>query len=100
MSTAYRIAPLAERDYIEIATFIARDNPAAAERMLRRFERKFEMLARQPMIGESTSDLRRDSRRVIEGVYHIYYRPVPSGPHTVEILRVIHGARDVGPDMF
>ncbi|MGC1274079.1 MAG: type II toxin-antitoxin system RelE/ParE family toxin [Planctomycetaceae bacterium] len=99
MSAAYRTAPLAERDYIEIAKYIARDNPAA-EQMLRRFERKFEMLARQPMIGESTSDLRRESRRVIEGAYHIYYRPVPSGPHSVESLRAIHGARDIGPDMF
>lgn len=84
----------------DIWTYIADDNPNAADKILARFERTFQMLARQPLIGEARDDLGREIRFVVERPYGIYYRPLSPGNPPVEILRVLHGARDVRPDMF
>lgn len=100
MKNAFRITWRARADIAELGDYIARDNPAAAERMLDRIKRRFQMVARQPLIGEARPDLRQDVRCVGEGRYVIYYRPLEPGDETVEIVRVLHGARDVGPDMF
>lgn len=100
MSRFHRIASNARRDMLEIRNFIARDNSAAATKMLRRFESKFQMLARQPLIGEATPDLGQDIRCVVEGRYLIFYRPIETVDAAVKIVRALHGMRDVHPDMF
>jgi toxin ParE1/3/4 len=68
--------------------------------MLERFERKFLMASRQPDIGEARSELLPVLRCLVEGRYVIFYRRLESGDVPVEIVRVIHGARDIRPEWF
>jgi toxin ParE1/3/4 len=51
-----------------------------------------ELLASRPAIGEAIAELTQDLRQSVVGQYVVLYRPRPD---RVEILRVIHGARDV-----
>lgn len=79
-------------DLVEIGLYIARDNPRAADRLLDEIERKCNMLARQPLIGEIRDDLQPDLRSFSVGNYVIFYRPMTDG---MELIRVLHGARDM-----
>jgi toxin ParE1/3/4 len=88
----YRLDPSADFDLVSIRTFIARDNPRAAVRMVSEFKKRFRMLAAQPSMGERRPDLAPDLRSFSVGSYVILYRPTKAG---VEVARVIHGARDV-----
>jgi toxin ParE1/3/4 len=82
----------AEQDLIGTWFYIAQDNPAAADDTLRRIDAKFSMLAENPKIGKALPDLRKDMRRWPSGRYLILYREIPDG---IEIVRVVHGARDL-----
>ena len=82
----------AEEDLIGIWIYIARDNPAAADATLRGIDEKFSMLAENPRIGRALPELRKGMRRWPFGEYLILYREIPEG---VEIVRVVHGARDL-----
>ncbi len=85
-------SPLADADLHEIAEHIAADNPSAAYDWLIALEDLFRLLASQPLIGESYQSRRWGLlRRFCHGSYVIYYRPITEG---VDILRVVHGARD------
>jgi toxin ParE1/3/4 len=87
-----RIAPIAESDLEQIWNYIARDNVDAADRMLDRIGDVFEMLSRQPLIGESRSEIRVGLRSFPVGNYVVYYALASD---RVDIARVLHGARDV-----
>ena len=82
----------AEEDLIEIWIYIAQDNPGAADRMFDNLEQRFHALADNPLIGQLRPDIAPELRYFTVGKYLILYRAVPSG---VQIVRVIHGARDV-----
>lgn len=90
--------PVAKRDLIEQADFIAQDNLEAALRFLAAAEKTFAQLARLPNIGKSRKVKSRVSANVrqfpITGFekYLVFYRPIKGG---IEILRVLHGARDL-----
>ncbi len=51
------------------------------------------MLAQTPKAGRERKELRHDARSFPEGNYLIIYRIILSDD--VEILRVLHGARDL-----
>jgi len=72
--------------------YIARDNPAIADRLLDKIAAKCEMLASQSLIGEARSDLAMNLREVPVGNYVIFFRPLPDG---IEVVRVLHAARNV-----
>jgi len=90
--------PAAKRDLVEQADFIAQDNLEAALRFLDAAEKTFAQLARLPRIGKS----RKVKSRVFANVrqfpitgfekYLVFYRPIKGG---IEVLRVLHGARDL-----
>ena len=84
--------PQAEQDLIDIYLHISRDNPPAAEKFVRAINTKCERLARSPMIGRARPELRPDLRSVPYGAYLILYRVVDDG---VEIVRMVHGARNL-----
>lgn len=88
----YRVAPLARSDLDEIWAYIAADSVTAADRMMDRFQELFKMLGRQTLIGEARDDILPGVRSFPAGKYVIYYRPAGAG---VQIIRVIHGARDI-----
>ncbi len=95
MTGGYRVAPIAEADLDLIWEYIAADDPAAATRLVGEIVARFNMLARQPLIGTARDDLRRGLRDFSHGRYVIYYRPLVGDDIAVEIVRVLHGARDV-----
>jgi toxin ParE1/3/4 len=82
----------AEEDLIEIWTFIAADDAYAADRLLDRIDAACALLAENPALGLARPDLRPDFRYYPLGRYLILYRIAGA---SVEIVRVVHGARDL-----
>lgn len=93
----YRVAREAERDLDEIWLYIESDNPAAAEEWLTSVEDRFRLLAENPLAGTERSELSAGLRSLPVGNYIIFYFPISDG---VSIARVLHGARDYGPEFF
>jgi toxin ParE1/3/4 len=60
--------------------------------MLDAFMAQARLVATQPHIGRARPELAPELRSVPEGRYVMFYRPLPDG---VEIVRVLHGARDL-----
>ncbi|HEY3392048.1 MAG TPA: type II toxin-antitoxin system RelE/ParE family toxin [Lacipirellulaceae bacterium] len=88
----YRISSLARLDLDDIHDYIAHDNPDAAKRWLRKTMDQFARLAKNPICGDARDDIRPDVRSVSHGNYVIFFR---SREDYLEIVRVIHGARDI-----
>jgi toxin ParE1/3/4 len=91
----YVIAPVARFDLDEIWIYYAIDlqNPDAADRIRDELFDAFEKLARTPGMGHFRSDLAAEPLRFWHVRNHlIVYR---SEKRPVEIVRVLHGARDV-----
>lgn len=84
-------APGAQRDLDEIWDYIAEDNPGAADRLIDEIRRKLEILAKTPLIGPLRPELMPGLRCFPVRRYVIYYRAIPDG---IEVVRVLHGARD------
>lgn len=90
--------PQVIRDLIDLATYIAEDNLDASDRFLVAAEETFKQVAKTPGIGKlsqlSNPNLADVRQQAIKGFrkYLVFYRPTDS---EVEILRVIHGARDI-----
>ncbi len=82
----------AEEDLIEIWSRIAMENPGAADRLLDRIEKRWGLVATQPRIGVARNDIGADIRCIVVGEYLTFYRPVTDG---IEVIRVLHGRRDI-----
>ncbi len=82
----------ARQDMAEIWSHIAVDDEGAADRGTASFHDRFTTLAENPMAGRSRAELLPSLRSFPAGSYTIFYFPQEEG---VEIVRVIHGARDV-----
>ena len=89
---SYRISPRADADLDEVWTFIARDDPRAADRMEQALHEAMEQLTRMPGLGHRREDANERYRFWRVGAYLIAYR-VEGG--VVHVVRVLHGARDV-----
>ena len=83
-------SPLVEEDYREIWRYIAKDNPDAADRLLRHIDAKLVVYAENPQLGTLRGNLWRGLRSFPVGNYVVFYRTVPDG---IELVRVLHGAR-------
>ena len=94
--TVYK-RPLAFADLAEIWSFIADDNEAQADRFLALLDSKLNLLATQPRMGRLREDLIPDLRSFPVGRYIVYFFPVPDG---IDLVRVLHSARDVGQNAF
>ena len=91
------IRPAAEADLVDIWIYIARDNPAAADRVYHAAEETFKALSAMPSLGVSYHS----KRAGLRGLrffpltkfphYVIYYREIKEG---IEIIRVLHGHMD------
>jgi toxin ParE1/3/4 len=84
--------PQAFHDLDTIADFIGLDNPQAGLRFLDVLEGKFQLLAESPGIGRLRPELAPELRAFPVEAYLVFYRQAPSG---IEIVRVLHGARDI-----
>jgi plasmid stabilization system protein ParE len=90
----YRLTPKAEDDLFSIWTYIASDNVDAADSLEAELFKAFERIADKPDLGHFRRDLTEKPVRLfpVRGTYLIVYDPT-SEP--LEVLRVLHGARDV-----
>jgi toxin ParE1/3/4 len=84
--------PLARQDLQEIHDHIAVDSPRAAGRWIDRLEGACQKLAGMPGLGRRREELGRELRSFAVGNYLIFYRDYPD---RLEIMRVLHGARDI-----
>lgn len=89
--------PESRRDYVEIWSYISVRDLAAAERLVRRFDATLEVIASAPNMGRKVEELAANLRSFPVGSYLIFYRPLDDG---MELIRVLHGARDIIPEYF
>jgi toxin ParE1/3/4 len=92
-----RHSALARADLIQIWVDIALDNQAAADRVYERLEARVKILERFPEAGMARPDIAKEARVLVESPYLILYRLVSGG---VQIVRVLHGARDIDDSLF
>jgi toxin ParE1/3/4 len=88
----------AQHDLRAISARIRRDRPQTAARFLRAAQSAFKKLLRLPHLGVSWES----SNPALEGLrvwpirgfenFVIFYRPIDAG---IEIIRILHGARDI-----
>ena len=90
------LRPRASEDLAAIWAYIAQDSEAHADAFVAAIDRKFKILAATPQIGRAREELGKDIRSFPLGRYVIFYRPQPQA---LEIVRVLHSARDV-PAVF
>ncbi|CAN7371634.1 type II toxin-antitoxin system RelE/ParE family toxin [Bosea sp. LjRoot237] len=92
------IADAAKTDLIGIGRYIAQDNPARADSFVDELERKCLDLGERPLAWPIMPQSRdRRIRRRVHGEYLIFYRV---GDDQVEVVRVLHGARDYAAWLF
>lgn len=89
-------APAAEVDLEAIYDHIAADNATAAAELIARLEDLATRLAESPGMGRARPELLPNLRSFAVGRYLVFYRPGGGG---IEVVRVLHGARDV-PALF
>jgi toxin ParE1/3/4 len=86
----------AQTDFLEILGYIARDNPAAAERVGRRLLAAVNALTAQPRLGRPGRIAGTRELVISRLPYVAIYRIVEgdrAAPSQVEVLRVLHGAQ-------
>lgn len=88
----FRFTLAAEQDLGEIAEYIARDSSAAAAKLLDKLEARCRALAQMPESGVPRDEIAPGVRSAAVGKYVIFYCYADEG---TEILRVLHGSRDV-----
>jgi toxin ParE1/3/4 len=80
----------AEADLAEIWTYIARDNPDLFIDSIYWLYRKER--ASNPHLGRVREELSQGLRSLVFERYVIFYHPLPDG---AEVIRVLHGMRDI-----
>jgi len=96
MARKFELTEPARNDLKEIWFYIAEHSQTSADRILRTFKEKFQMLAENPKLGKSQDSFIINLRSFPFKKYVIFYFPIENG---VEIYRVLHGARNV-EDLF
>ena len=98
MSGIVRKLPAARRDLVEAFVFLGRESVSAARRFLQQAEATFDRLARASGMGTryETDDPACSELRCFPisrfRKYLVFYRPIEDG---IEVVRVLHGARDI-----
>lgn len=86
-----RVSVEAKSDLAHIWWYTAQDNKSAADAIITKIIEKYDELLVTPGIGRARTELA-PSLCSIAGKYLIFYRSIIEG---IEIVRVIHGARDI-----
>lgn len=87
------IRPRARIDIAEIRDYIADDSELQADAFVDRLDANFQLLAEQPGLGRHRDELAPGLRSFPFGRYVIFYESVSDG---ICVVRVLHGARDLG----
>ena len=88
------IRPKALEDLAEIWAYITEVSPRQADAFAAAIDREIRGLARRPLIGRARPEVITDLRSLPFGRYVIFYLPRKRG---IEVVRVLHGARDLKP---
>lgn len=96
MANKFELTEPAREDLKGIWSFIAENNPDSANKLLREFTKKFQVIAANPKIGRTHDELILNIRSFPFKNYIIFYFPTEFG---IEIYRVLHSARDI-KDLF
>jgi toxin ParE1/3/4 len=91
------LTPLARQDLFDIWDYISPNSIQGATRIARDIASAFSMLADTPAVGRSRPELGADLRGLPVSSYLIFYRYDAS---TLEIVRILHSARDITPEML
>ena len=92
MANRYELTEPARNDLKNTWAYIAENNPSAADKFMREFAKKFQLLADNPKIGRAHDEYVLDLRSFPYKDYTVFYFPIENG---VEIYRILHGARDI-----
>ncbi|WP_291856559.1 type II toxin-antitoxin system RelE/ParE family toxin [Bradyrhizobium sp.] len=95
MPNKFRKLPQADLDLDSIWNFIAADDSRAADRLIDRIGKVFQMLVESPLAGRERSELGRDLRSFPIGNYVVFYVPTSDG---IEVIRVMNGRQDISAD--
>ena len=77
---------------MDIWQHVGMENSDAADRLMDRLRARVEMLQQFPHAGMARPDIRADARMLVEMPFLILSR---AQPDTVQVVRALHGARDV-----
>lgn len=86
------LRPRALADLAEIWVYIAEDSPDRADAFVDLANSKFQALSRRPGLGRRRPELNSEIRSLAVGRYVVFYLPLP---RWIEIVRVLHGFRDI-----
>lgn len=89
--------PLALADLADIWSFIADDSEANADRFLDKLETKLKLLATQPHMGRARPELMPKLQSFPYARYVVFFL---AGPDGIDIVRVVHSARDITREDF
>ena len=97
MNLSYVLSPLADQDIDEIITYIAAENPDAADTFVDELYSAFDTLSDHPDMGHRRADIIDADVRLWPFKWHylVIYRP----KNPLEIVRVASGYRDI-PNMM
>ncbi len=87
----------AESDLSEIWHYIAEDNIDAADRVIVLIKENVILLSKVPKMERSRDEIHGGLRSFPAGNYILFYM---ESKDVVEIVRVLHGGRDVGIEQF
>ena len=82
----------AKEDLLAIWSYIAEDNPNAADKLLDVIDEKCNLLGENPKLGQARPDIALKMRYFPVKNYLILYQEAVEG---IEIVRVLHGSRDL-----
>ncbi len=86
------ITEAAQAELDEAWDFLARRSVKSADRLIDRFVSKAKVHAEFPESGRSREDLGPGLRTFVVKPYVVFFRPAAD---TIEVLRVLHGRRDI-----
>lgn len=89
-----RLLKIAEEDFTEIVSFIADDNPTAAEAIANKIEKNLELISENPKLGRMPRDeeIRNLGYRYIVVQNYIIFYTIEE--RTIIVPRILHGARN------
>jgi toxin ParE1/3/4 len=82
----------AETDLAEILDYVEERSPQAAERLARAIDDRCTLLSQLPLMGRTREELGPGLRSVVLEHYVLFYRVTATA---VEVLRILHGIRDI-----
>jgi toxin ParE1/3/4 len=93
----FTYTPRADADLDAITDYFAEHNPDAGIRLLDAITARCRVDAHNPRSGLDRSDLAPGVRTAVVDRYVIFFRALANG---IDVLRVLHGSRDITADTF